>query len=140
LVMTSRGAIGSVDQARERIKAFADAGVDQLTFIPQAGITRHEHICESMELFASEIMPEFRDGDDERRAARMEELAPYIEAAFERKADKRPLRPSADEIPEYESLALQIKKYGTDAVIFGQKTAQPVTPTNGSAATASVTS
>ena len=38
-------------------------GVDQVVFIQQAGRNRHEDICESLELFASRIMPEFKERD-----------------------------------------------------------------------------
>ena len=38
------------------------AGVDQLIFVLQAGRNRHEHICESLELFAERVMPRYLDG------------------------------------------------------------------------------
>ena len=66
-----RGAIGTPEQVRDLCRRYEAAGVDQLIFVMQAGRNRHEHICESIELFASEVMPEFaaarRRG---RRAAR----------------------------------------------------------------------
>ena len=66
-----RGAIGSPEQVRDLCRRYEAAGVDQLIFVMQAGRNRHEHICESIELFASEVLPEFaaarRRG---RRAAR----------------------------------------------------------------------
>ena len=34
--------------------------MDQVIFVLQAGPNRHEHICESLELFAQRVMPEFR--------------------------------------------------------------------------------
>jgi hypothetical protein len=33
--------------------------VDQIILLNQAGKNKHEHICESLELFAKEVMPEF---------------------------------------------------------------------------------
>jgi hypothetical protein len=33
--------------------------VDQIILLNQAGRNRHEHICEALELFATEVMPEF---------------------------------------------------------------------------------
>ena len=66
-----RGAIGTPEQVRDLCRRYEAAGVDQLIFVMQAGRNRHEHICESIELFAAEVMPEFaaarRRG---RRAAR----------------------------------------------------------------------
>ena len=57
-----------------------------------------------MELFAREIMPEFRDGEDERQRKKMEDLAPYIEKAFKRKKDQRPLRMPDDQIPTFPAI------------------------------------
>jgi len=52
--------IGTPDQLRAHIQGFEEAGVDQVIFIQQGGRNRHEHICESLELFAEKVMPEFR--------------------------------------------------------------------------------
>ena len=48
-------------QIRELVRRYEAAGVDQLIFVSQAGRNRHEHICESLELFAAEVMPEFAE-------------------------------------------------------------------------------
>lgn len=98
-VANSRGAIGSVENVREHIRKFAATGVDQLVLLQQGGKNRHEHICESMELFAREIMPEFHEGEEERQKQKAADLAPYIAKAFERKADKRPLRMPDEDVP-----------------------------------------
>ena len=63
-------------------------------FIQQGGKNRHEHICESLELFAGGVMPEFKANEDERQAGRWSELAPHLEAAMKR---KRWMKPLADE-------------------------------------------
>jgi alkanesulfonate monooxygenase SsuD/methylene tetrahydromethanopterin reductase-like flavin-dependent oxidoreductase (luciferase family) len=80
------GCIGSPDQLRASLRMFADAGVDQAVFIQQGGRNRHEHICESLQCFAAEVMPEFKRGEAEREERKRSELAPYVEAAFKRKA------------------------------------------------------
>jgi hypothetical protein len=80
------GCIGTPDQLRESLREFQAAGVDQTIFIQQGGKNQHEHICESLELFASAVMPEFKARDAERVQRKTEELAPYVEAAFARKA------------------------------------------------------
>lgn len=103
-VANSRGAIGSIEDVREHIRKFRDTGVDQLVLLQQGGKNKHEHICESMELFAKEIMPEFRDGEEERQKKKMEELAPYIEQAFKRKEDQRPLRMPDNEVPVFPAI------------------------------------
>ena len=74
-----------------------ETGVDQIVFIQQAGRNRHDHICESLELFAREVMPEFHEKEAERERRKAEELAPYIEAALARKQKLAPVAES--EIP-----------------------------------------
>jgi alkanesulfonate monooxygenase SsuD/methylene tetrahydromethanopterin reductase-like flavin-dependent oxidoreductase (luciferase family) len=90
--------VGSPDQMREHLEGFREAGVDQVVFIQQGGNNRHEHICESLELFASEVMPEFKEGEEEREREKLERLAPAMERAMERK-EWLPA-PADDEIPE----------------------------------------
>ena len=48
----------------------------------QAGQLDHDANCRSLELFATEVMPEFVEGEDAREAAKAERLAPAIEAAL----------------------------------------------------------
>lgn len=83
--------IGTPDDMRAHLRAFQDAGVDQVIFMQQAGRNKHEHICESLELFAKEVMPEFKAEVAAREARKREELAPYIEAALKRKKWMKPL-------------------------------------------------
>src|SRR5215467_11248479 len=56
-----RGSIGTPDQIREFLRGYEAVGVDQVIFVSQAGRNRHEDICESLELFAKEVMPEFKE-------------------------------------------------------------------------------
>ena len=100
------GCIGTPAQLRASLRLFEDNGVDQTIFIQQGGNNRHEHICESLELFASEVMPEFKERDAARQARKMEALAPYIEAAFERKKAMPPL--AEHDIPTYEAYGLTV--------------------------------
>ena len=83
--------IGTPDDMRAHLRAFQNAGVDQVIFMQQAGRNKHEHICESLELFAKEVMPEFKAEVAAREARKREELAPYIEAALKRKNWMKPL-------------------------------------------------
>jgi len=78
-------AIGTPAQVSETLREMSESGVDQVVFIQQAGRNRHEHICESLELFAREVMPEFKEKEALRLQRKAEELAPYIEAAMQRK-------------------------------------------------------
>jgi alkanesulfonate monooxygenase SsuD/methylene tetrahydromethanopterin reductase-like flavin-dependent oxidoreductase (luciferase family) len=80
-----RGAIGSPAQVRDLCRRYEEAGVDQVIFVMQTGRNRHEHICESIELFAAEVLPEFAERADAVDAARAERFAPAIEAALARR-------------------------------------------------------
>ncbi len=104
----SRGGIGTPDDLREHLLKFEACNVDQVTFIQQAGRNKHEHICESLEVFAAEVMPEFKEREAQREREKAEELAPYIEAALARKVPMRELRD--DEIPIFKSLGRQVSE------------------------------
>ena len=97
---------------RGHLKKFEKVGVDQVTFIQQAGMNKHEHICESLELFASEVMPEFKAREAEREAKKTEELAPYIEAALARK--KFMPMPDGKDIPLFPALVRSIAESEQD--------------------------
>ena len=85
-----RGATGTPDQIREYLERFEQAGVDQVIFILQAGKNRHEHICESLELFGRDILPAFKERDEAQVQAKTARLAPAVEAAMARKAEEPP--------------------------------------------------
>ncbi|MCB0218155.1 MAG: LLM class flavin-dependent oxidoreductase [Chrysiogenetes bacterium] len=86
-----RGAIGTPDQVRELCRRYEKAGVDQIIFVAQTGQTRHEDICASMELFAKEVMPEFKEREDAHQKEKNERLADAIARALEkRKYDPNP--------------------------------------------------
>jgi alkanesulfonate monooxygenase SsuD/methylene tetrahydromethanopterin reductase-like flavin-dependent oxidoreductase (luciferase family) len=100
------GGIGTPDQLRAHLRGFVNSGVDQVAFIQQGGRNKHEDICEGMELFASDVMPEFKEREAEREKKKAEELAPYIEKAMARKKFMKPL--ADDEIPKVVALGRQI--------------------------------
>jgi alkanesulfonate monooxygenase SsuD/methylene tetrahydromethanopterin reductase-like flavin-dependent oxidoreductase (luciferase family) len=54
------GLIGSPETIRNKLKKFQSSNIDQVVLLNQAGKNTHEHICESLELFANEVMPEFQ--------------------------------------------------------------------------------
>jgi alkanesulfonate monooxygenase SsuD/methylene tetrahydromethanopterin reductase-like flavin-dependent oxidoreductase (luciferase family) len=85
------GGIGTPDDMRAHLRAIQASGVDQVIFMQQAGRNRHEHICASLELFAAEVMGEFKREAAEREAAKAKRLAPAIEAALARKKRMAPL-------------------------------------------------
>lgn len=94
-VSALRGAIGTPAQIRDLLHAYDEVGVDQVIFVSQAGANRHEDICESLELFAVEVMPEFRERAEEREVSKAARLEGAVEAALSRRDGPR----TAD--PEY---------------------------------------
>lgn len=83
--------IGTPEDMRAHLTNFQNAGVDQIIFMQQAGRNRHEDICESLQLFADEVMGSFAEEAESRERAKAQELAPYVEAALERKQVMQPL-------------------------------------------------
>ena len=55
------GLIGSPETIRKKLRRFRSSHIDQVILLNQAGKNSHEHICDSLELFAKEVMPEFRE-------------------------------------------------------------------------------
>ena len=68
------GCIGSPKTIRERLIALEESGVDQVIFVAQAGATKHEDIMSSLRLFASELLPEFKERDIAHQKRREEWL------------------------------------------------------------------
>jgi alkanesulfonate monooxygenase SsuD/methylene tetrahydromethanopterin reductase-like flavin-dependent oxidoreductase (luciferase family) len=113
------GGIGTPDELREHLRAFAETGVDQTVFIQQGGNNRHEHICEALEMFAAEVMPEFKEAEAERQAVKDAELAPYVEAAFERKEYMAELDDA--EIPTYAAYGHSIAEVDIETLPEAQR-------------------
>ena len=86
-----RGAIGTPEQVAELLERYQAAGVDQVIFVGQAGPNRHEHICESIELFGKTVLPRFAEAADGVEAAKRERLAGACEKALWRRSVPRGL-------------------------------------------------
>ena len=71
----------AIKQIIANFRALEDAGVDQLILLQQSGNYRHEHICKSLELFAAEVLPQFKDREAKREQVKRDLLAPFIAAA-----------------------------------------------------------
>ena len=80
-IVEGRGGIGSPSQIRDHLFKFEQAGVDQVIFIQQAGKNLHRHICESLELFANTVLPEFKERDKMQAKHKTDKLACAIERA-----------------------------------------------------------
>jgi alkanesulfonate monooxygenase SsuD/methylene tetrahydromethanopterin reductase-like flavin-dependent oxidoreductase (luciferase family) len=66
--------MGSPAYIRENIRAYERAHVDVLLFLSQCGDRRHEDIMASLELFAKEVMPEFKERHHLQQRWREEQL------------------------------------------------------------------
>ena len=84
-----RGAIGTPEQVTDLIERYERAGVDQVIFVSQAGRNRHEHICESLELFGREVLPQFAEGARGTRGGQAGRLAEACERALARREPAR---------------------------------------------------
>ena len=71
----TNGLIGSPATIRKRLRQFQDAHVDQVILLNQAGKTSHKDICDSLELFAREVMPEFHAEETAHAAWKQKVLA-----------------------------------------------------------------
>lgn len=98
--------IGTTDSVREHLLGFRDAGVDQMIFIQQAGMNKHEHICEALALYAEKVMPALKEGAEEREHRKAADLAPYIEAALARRTPMSPL----EDVPGIASIGLAMER------------------------------
>ena len=98
--------IGTPEQLRLHLRSFEASGVDQVAFIQQGGKNWHDHICQSLELFAREVLPEFEEREKARTKHKQQELAPFIERAMSRKEQMVPL--TEDQIPTFVALGRQV--------------------------------
>jgi alkanesulfonate monooxygenase SsuD/methylene tetrahydromethanopterin reductase-like flavin-dependent oxidoreductase (luciferase family) len=104
------GGIGTPDQVRATLETFEATGVDQVVFIQQGGNNRHEHICESLELFSARVLPGFKERHDASMQRKAEELAPYVERALAR----MPPLETLETVPEVESYPVLMQRAGVD--------------------------
>jgi alkanesulfonate monooxygenase SsuD/methylene tetrahydromethanopterin reductase-like flavin-dependent oxidoreductase (luciferase family) len=95
--MAGVAGVGDPDQVRSHFRDLEDAGVDQLILLQQGGNYEHDHVCESLELLGKAVLPEFAERHCQRRQAKEEELAPYVEAAMAKVPDLEPFEPEVVE-------------------------------------------
>ena len=103
--------IGTPAEFAAMVKEYEAAGVDQVIFLQQGGMNRHEHICESLQLFGDDVLPEFIDDVAEVEAAKAERLAPHVEAALGRKVRMPEL--ADEEIPVVEASVRKAEIYSS---------------------------
>jgi alkanesulfonate monooxygenase SsuD/methylene tetrahydromethanopterin reductase-like flavin-dependent oxidoreductase (luciferase family) len=71
----SGGLIGSPDTIRRKLRKFESSHIDQVILLNQAGRNSHQDICDSLELFAEEVMPEFHANIPAHEAWKVDVLA-----------------------------------------------------------------
>ena len=81
-----RGAVGTPDQIRQFLRRYEEVGVDQVIFVYQAGKNRHEDIMDALELFGTEVLPEFAERDEAAAKAKDARLAPIVEQVLARRS------------------------------------------------------
>jgi len=85
-----RGSVGTPAQIREYVRRYEDAGADELVFLVQGGRHRHEDIMASLELFGTEVLPEFAERDAAAAEKKAAWLEPIVDAAMARRVDETP--------------------------------------------------
>ena len=71
----SGSAIGTPDTIRNNIKKYEENHLDTLILVAQCGDRKHEHIMESIELFGTKVLPEFKERHEvEHKAWRKQQL------------------------------------------------------------------
>jgi len=74
----SGGLIGSPESLRKKLRKFEQSNIDQVILLNQAGRNSHEDICDSLELFAEEVMGEFHANIPAHEAWKKDVLAGRI--------------------------------------------------------------
>jgi alkanesulfonate monooxygenase SsuD/methylene tetrahydromethanopterin reductase-like flavin-dependent oxidoreductase (luciferase family) len=77
----SGGLVGSPETLRRKLRKFETSHIDQVILLNQAGKNTHADICEGLELFAKEVMPEFQANEPAHQAWKAKVLGREIELA-----------------------------------------------------------
>ncbi len=72
------GLIGSPETIRKKLRLYEACHVDQVILLNQAGKNSHQDICDSLKLFAEEVMPEFHARQDAHEAWKADVVAGRI--------------------------------------------------------------
>ena len=74
--LRAAGEFGTPDTIRENMRQYEEQNLDVLIFTAQAGDRKHGHIMEAIELFGTQVLPEFKDRHETKhRKWRDEQLA-----------------------------------------------------------------
>ena len=85
-----------------------------MILIAQFGKMKHEDICDSLELFGKEVLPEFMEREEKRAKQKAALLEPVIEAAMKRRVE--PQTPWYREDYEIRSDGAMVTHFGLKSV------------------------
>jgi alkanesulfonate monooxygenase SsuD/methylene tetrahydromethanopterin reductase-like flavin-dependent oxidoreductase (luciferase family) len=77
--------VGTPQRLREQLREFENVGIDQVICLSQAGGIGHDQLCSSIELFAKEVMPEFKEREIKSLPKQAERRARLTEIAMPRR-------------------------------------------------------
>jgi alkanesulfonate monooxygenase SsuD/methylene tetrahydromethanopterin reductase-like flavin-dependent oxidoreductase (luciferase family) len=84
--------VGSPERIRKQLLEFEEVGIDQVVCLSQAGNISHDMLCSSIELFGKEVLPEFKERDQQNAARQAERKARLNELCLKRRpAAQRPV-------------------------------------------------
>jgi acyl-CoA synthetase (AMP-forming)/AMP-acid ligase II/alkanesulfonate monooxygenase SsuD/methylene tetrahydromethanopterin reductase-like flavin-dependent oxidoreductase (luciferase family) len=100
----NRDRFNTPEGLRDHYRTLEAAGVDQVILLQQAGGYAHDDVCASLELFAAQVLPEFKARDRAGTAEKARRLAAAIERAAASVAS-----------PQAAGPILKIHAYGAEA-------------------------
>jgi alkanesulfonate monooxygenase SsuD/methylene tetrahydromethanopterin reductase-like flavin-dependent oxidoreductase (luciferase family) len=77
--------VGNPERLQRQLREFEAVGIDQVICLSQAGAIPHEILCESIELFGKEVLPEFKERDQKNVAKKAAQVARLNEIAMPRR-------------------------------------------------------
>lgn len=77
--------VGTPARLRDQLREFENVGIDQVICLSQAGGISHDLLCSSIELFAKEVLPEFKEREHKSQRKQAERLERLSEIAMPRK-------------------------------------------------------
>ncbi|MBF6568462.1 MAG: LLM class flavin-dependent oxidoreductase [Candidatus Binataceae bacterium] len=80
--------VGTPEQLTTMLREFEPAGLDQIIFLSQAGKISHQTLCSSFELFSQEVMPAFKQ-HEQQRAAEKQALVQRLTEKIQRRSQAR---------------------------------------------------
>jgi hypothetical protein len=125
-------AFGTPAEVRKVLLDYEAADCDQMILIAQFGKMKHEDICDSLELFGKEVLPEFMEREEKRARQKAALLEPVIEAAMKRRVE--PQTPWYNEEYSYKADGSMVRHWGYSPELM-EEMAKKATPPPGNGQT-----